>query len=103
MAISPKKGLFESVRFYWFSDDGREALDGTVRIGDGEMVLDIKGDNGPYLIEGNQREHWFEGMNTLTTGGRVEAHWAWLGEGFAGRWLENGKEYLLWFTLHRGG
>lgn len=102
MAKAPLKGIFEGVTFNWFSGEGREVLDGTARIGEGEMVLDIPGGGGPYLIEGKQREHWFEGVNIDSSGGRVEARWAWVGEGFVGRWLEDGYEYLFWFTLRRG-
>jgi hypothetical protein len=103
MAKGPAKGLFEGVRLYWYKDGPREALDGTVRIGKGEIVLDIPSGDGPYLIEGKQTEHWFEGINTLSEGGRVQARWAWVGDGFVGRWIEGANEYLFWFTLRKGG
>jgi hypothetical protein len=64
------------------------------------MVLestDPDGD-GPYLIVGKARHHWFEGRNTAT-GGAVEAKWTLVDDTYVGTWLEDGYDYLFSFQI----
>ena len=69
-----------------------------------EMVLDIKdaGDGGPFLLVGKQPrgKSFFVAENSAN--GRVNdvrASWAEISDGYAGRWIEEGYEYLFTFEL----
>lgn len=93
----------DEVRFR-FLDPGEDCeLHGTVLIREGEMVLDIPGGCGPYLVKGKAREHWFEGMNSDPSGNPVEAKWARLGELYVGVWIESSDDgtddYFFSFRL----
>ena len=90
----------DNVSFHFIGAKEDSRLPGTVVLRDGEMVLDIPGGDGPYLIAGKARKHWFEGMNSHS--GRrydVDAKWADLGGTYVGKWIEYGNEYLFSFDL----
>lgn len=89
-----------SVKFHFLGAKEDSDLAGTVIVRDAEMVLDIPGGNGPYLIAGVSRNHWFEGKNGAY--GRqheVDAKWADIGGVYVGIWIEGGYEYLFSFVL----
>src|SRR5260221_6744960 len=86
--------------FHFLGTEEDSELRGTVLIRDREMVLDIPGGHGPYLIVGKARSHWFEGENSAI--GKqydVNARWAVVGETFIGIWIEGGWEYMFSFCL----
>ncbi len=99
---------YDNIEFFWVNAEEKIMLAGQVllRVGEGcpEMVLDIKGagDGGPYLLVGKQprRKSFFVAENSAN--GRVNdvrASWAEIGDGYAGRWIEDGYEYLFTFKL----
>jgi hypothetical protein len=89
----------EYVNFQFFGAEESE-LPGTVIIRGNEMVLDIPGGYGPYLIIGIAREHWYEGTNSAHGRNQnVSAAWARIGEIYLGRWIEGGYEYFFKFEL----
>jgi len=97
---------YDNIEFRWVNAEEEIQLAGQVRVGEDfpEMVLDIKGtgDGGPYLLVGKQprRKSFFVAENSAN--GRVNdvrASWAEIGDGYAGRWIEDGYEYLFTFNL----
>jgi hypothetical protein len=99
---------YDNIEFRWVNSEGEVLLAGQVLLRVGkrgpEMVLDIKGDGdgGPYLLVGKQpgRKSFFVAENSAN--GRVNdvrASWAEIGDGYAGRWIEDGYEYLFTFEL----
>jgi len=99
---------YDNIGFRWANSEGEILLAGQVLLRVGktypEMVLDIKGagDGGPYLLVGRQprRKSFFVAENSAN--GRVNdvrASWAEIGDGYAGRWIEDGYEYLFTFKL----
>jgi hypothetical protein len=99
---------YDNIEFRWVNAEEETLLTGQVllRVGKScpEMVLDIKdaGDGGPYLLVGKQprRKSFFVAENSAN--GRVNdvrASWAEIGDGYAGRWIEDGYEYLFTFNL----
>ena len=99
---------YDNIEFRWVNSEEETLLAGQVllRVGKScpEMVLDIKGagDGGPYLLVGKQprRKSFFVAENSAN--GRVNdvrASWAEIGDGYAGRWIEDGYEYLFTFNL----
>ena|SRR6266851_3121308 len=90
----------EDVRFHFLGAVGDSKLTGTVVVRDGEMVLDIPGGNGPYLIAGKSHGHWHAGTSSVRgKSNRVEAKWADVGGKYVGVWVEAGYEYLFSFEL----
>ncbi|MBI3407006.1 MAG: hypothetical protein HY040_01445 [Planctomycetes bacterium] len=87
------------VDFLFRGPDGVASLDGTVLVRNGkkEMVLEIAGGAGPYLIVGKAHKHWFEGINSAHSNASVRAKWADLGGTCVGIWIEDGSEYLFSF------
>jgi hypothetical protein len=99
---------YDNIEFRWVNSEGEVLLAGQVLLRVGkrgpEMVLDIKGDDdgGPYLLVGKQprRKSFFFAENSAN--GRVNdvhASWAEIGDGYAGRWIEDGYESLFTFEL----
>jgi len=100
MASSKVPVKRDGVRFHFINADEDDYLPGTVLLRDGEMVLDIPGGCGPYLIVGKAIGHRFEGMNNVrgsTT--QVTARWADVGGMYVGVWQEGGSEYLFSFEF----
>jgi len=109
-----KAKTYEEVNFrFAVPDDGTYAKEtGTVLVRPGEMVIDIKDDDGTsfFLIVGNFSDNFFTG-NNMTTGAyrpKVQAKWSDFGEiqfigrqTFIGRWREDGVEYVFTFWLPR--
>ncbi|MFL5242703.1 MAG: hypothetical protein ACJ8FY_11400 [Gemmataceae bacterium] len=90
----------EEVRFHFLSDKENSELTGTVIVRDGEMVLNIPGGYGPYLIASKSHEHRYGGTSTVRgKSNRVEARWADMGWMYVGVWVEDGCEYLFSFEL----
>lgn len=90
----------ENVLFHFLGADEDSHLPGTVIVREAEMVLDIPGGYGPYLIVGKLQKTWFAGANSLH--GReydVDARWANVGDAFVGLWVEGGYDYLFSFSL----
>ena len=74
-------------------------LQGEFLFREGDMVLDIKGGCGPYLIVGKANQHWFEGRNSSRkSAAEVDAKWAKVGDRYIGRWDEDGYEFLFSFA-----
>jgi len=97
---------YDNIEFRWVNAEEEILLAGQVRVGKRgpEMVLDIKdaGDGGPFLLVGKQprRKSFFVAENSAN--GRVNdvrASWAEIDDGYAGRWIEDGYEYLFTFKL----
>lgn len=92
--------LADDVMFRFLGSDEDSLLRGSVLVRDGEIVLDIPGGYGPYLIVGKPRLHWYEGTNSATARRfEVSATWANVGESYVGRWIEANHEYLFSFVL----
>jgi hypothetical protein len=94
-------GRYDGVIFHFVGgDEEDEELTGTVILRDGEMILDIPGGWGPYLIIGKLHGSRFQGPSTARgRSKRVEAAWADLGERYVGWWIEDGLKYLFSFEL----
>jgi hypothetical protein len=90
--ISPRR---DGILFSFTDSD----LHGSVIVRDGEMVLDIPGGDGPYLIIGRARGHYYEGENNIRGGNHIEAKWAEMGDEFVGVWREENEEYFFTFRL----
>ena len=99
---------YDNIEFHWVNAEEKTLLAGQVllRVGKScpEMVLDIKGagDGGPYLLVGKQpsRKSFFVAENSANGHvNDVRASWAEIGDGYAGRWIEGGCEYLFTFNL----
>ena len=98
MAASPAR--HDNVDFLFLCDNGKEnvILQGTMIVRGDEMVLDIPGGYGPYLLIGKTRKSWFEAENThQNRKSDVDAKWANVDNRFVGFWVEDGCEYLFSF------
>ena len=92
----------DNVRFHFINGSEDSDLTGTVVLRGQEMVLDIPGGYGPYLIVGAAVQQHFEGKNSHRGGNPVEARWAAVGGGFhVGVWYESDAEFL--FSFEFGG
>jgi hypothetical protein len=98
---------YDGVDFNFKGEKEEEDLSGTVIIRKGEMVLDIPGGYGPYMIigkllVGKPLESWYQGKNSASSRSyETEARWAFVGEGtYAGLWVEDNCDYL--FSFHLG-
>jgi hypothetical protein len=85
----------DGVLFY-FTDS---TLSGSVEFRDGEMVLDIPGGDGPYMIVGRPVDTYFEGGNAIRSESRVHAKWATVGGEYVGIWREDGETYYFAFQV----
>lgn len=91
---------YENVDFHFLGPEEDSYLQGTVHLRHKEMVLDIPGGDGPYMIVGKPRESWFEGSNIVRDRDYdTEARWAFVGGTYVGLWIEDGYEYLFSFCL----
>lgn len=99
---------YERVSFHWLGSDVDETHVGQVVLRDAEngpeMVLDIKGaeGEGPYLLVGTtpHDKHVFISTNSARDQvSDVRASWAEIEDGYVGRWIEKGYEYLFTFRL----
>jgi hypothetical protein len=102
--MSPGKGtwIYSRVTFSFFHPDEYQNdyhLPGSVRLRAGEMVLDIPGGDGPYLVKGNANQHWFEGQNAVRGGTQMSANWANVGIKWVGIWHEGEHEFHFSFVL----
>lgn len=97
-SISPTPQQWKTT-LHFLGTNEETYLPGTVLLRDGEMVLDIPGGSGPYLIVGRVRENAFAGVNTGRGRANVEAKWANVGGMYVGSWIEDGYEYLFSFEL----
>jgi hypothetical protein len=92
---------YGDVDFHFLGAGEDSFLPGTVIMRDSEMVLNIPGGYGPYLIVGKACENWFEGNNSVREREyETGAKWAFLGKTYVGLWIEDGSEYL--FSLQLG-
>lgn len=91
----------DNVAFRFLGNREDCVLTGTVLVRDREMVLEIlAGGDGPYLIVGKSRKHFFEGTNSASgMHNPVNAKWAAVGESYVGIWTETGYDYLFSFDL----
>src|SRR5437763_4392273 len=90
----------DDVRFHFLGAAEDSELPGTVLVRGGEMVLDIPGGYGPYLIHGKPQGHHFEGVSSVRgKSNRVEARWADVGSVYVGVWIEDGYDFLFSFEL----
>jgi hypothetical protein len=86
--------------FHFLGTDEDSILSGTVIVRDGEMVLEILGGEGPYLIVGKARKHWFEGPNSAVgRRNQVDAKWTEVCGTYVGIWIEENWKYLFSFEL----
>jgi hypothetical protein len=91
---------YEGVRFRFAGANQDTELTGTVLFRDKEMVIEIPGGYGPYLIVGKQHGGRFEGVSSVQgISNRTEARWADLGGLYVGQWIEDGYEFLFSFEL----
>jgi hypothetical protein len=65
MTIASTFSRYEGVDFHFLGAGEDSYLPGTVLLRDGDMVLDIPGGYGPYVIAGKARESWFKGSNSV--------------------------------------
>ncbi|GIW81589.1 MAG: hypothetical protein KatS3mg105_3396 [Gemmatales bacterium] len=90
----------DDVQFHFLGANEDSLLTGSVLVRPGEMVLDIPGGYGPYLIVGAAHGHRYEGVSSIRgKSNRVEARWADVGGMYVGVWHEDGEEYLFSFEL----
>jgi hypothetical protein len=90
----------DGVRFHFLGADEDSYLIGSVVVRPGEMVLDIPGGYGPYLIVGADRGHRYEGVSSVRgRSNSVSARWADVGGLWVGVWHEDGEEFLFSFEL----
>jgi hypothetical protein len=90
----------DNVTFHFVNANEDTSLTGTVLVRQGQMVLDIPGGGGPYLIVGEAIGHHYEGTNTVRgVCSPVNARWADVGGMFVGVWFENAEEFLFSFEL----
>ena len=91
----------DDVLFHFVNENEVSDLSGTALLRDGEMVLDIPGGYGPYLIVGRAIGQHFEGTSSVRgRSNRVEARWADVGSGlYVGVWYEDGEEFLFSFNF----
>jgi len=101
---------YEDIHFRWLGSGEDTVLVGQVVLRDcesgPEMVLDIKGadSEGPYLLVGMmpRGKSFFIATNSAHDRvNDVRASWAEIDDGYAGRWIEDGHEYLFTFVLPR--
>jgi len=91
---------FSYVRFCFFRNKEDTELIGTVLLRNGDMILDIPGGDGPYLIVGKLSGHVYGGPSEVR--GRikkVDAKWADVEGEHVGTWVEDGYKYLFSFVL----
>lgn len=89
--------------FHFSNADEDTDLPGTAILRASEMVLDIPGGYGPYLIVGAAVSHHFEGTSSVRgRSNHVEARWADVGGGvYAGVWYEDGEAFLFSFGFNQ--
>jgi hypothetical protein len=93
----------DNVDFHFLGAEEDSNLIGTVIIRDREMVLDIPGGYGPYVLVGKACKHWFEGENIVSSRRYdTAARWADVGGTYIGTWVEHGWDYLFSFRLGTG-
>jgi hypothetical protein len=104
--MNPGNGawVYNNVTFSFFHPDKYQNdyhLPGSVRSRADEMVLDIPGGDGPYLVKGSANKHWFEGPNADRHGTKMKANWADIGIKWVGIWHEGGDEFHFSFILNQ--
>src|SRR5438045_305625 len=100
MSTGHAVGRRDNVTFHFVNANEDSYLTGTVVVRPGQMVLDIPGGYGPYLIVGEAIGHHYEGTNTVRGPCTpVNARWADVGGMFVGVWFENAEEFLFSFEL----
>jgi hypothetical protein len=93
-------GRYANVDFHFLGPEEDSNLPGTVVVRASEMVLNIPGGYGPYLLIGKAHRHWFEAENTAHDRQYdVTAKWAEIDGTYVGTWIEDGWEYLFSFEL----
>jgi hypothetical protein len=96
--MKPQK--YNEVLFQFLSMDDVGELRGTIVVRDNQMVIDVAVNGRPtFVIVGSDQEGFYEGDNSTRGAPRVHARWARFGPVFAGRWVEDGVEYLFSFRL----
>lgn len=96
--LKPKK--YEDVLFMFVNMDVALELSGTVIVRHNAMAIDIPlNGKSTYVVTGSAQDGFYDGRNSSVGAPRVYARWTKFGPIFAGRWLEEGVEYLFSFRL----
>src|SRR6266850_1505830 len=104
MATRNKAKKFENVEIQFVNIEDAQALNATVLVRNGEMVIDIQALDGitDYLIVGKPEDYFFQGINSAGKAmPTVRAKWVKLGRIYVGLWIEGGREYLFSFELNQ--